>query len=109
MGDSCFQLALELGQPRYMTRSVHHSRWQGVRATQHDAWELGVTTSDCFGNADVDYPATLPAVRAALQRTTGALPSVPVVTGFLGRGRSTGALYLKSLCKYKVLQDSRYT
>ena len=91
-----------------MTRSVHHPRWQGVRATQHDAWELGVTTSDCFGNADVDYPATLPAVRAALQRTTGALPSVPVVTGFLGRGRSTGALYLKSPCKYKVLQDSRF-
>lgn len=58
---------------------------------QHDAWDLGVTTSDNFGNADVDYAATLPAVRAALQQAPGAAPCVPIVTGFLGRGRNTGA------------------
>ena len=63
---------------------------QGVHASQHDAWDLGVTTSDNFGNADVDYAATLPAVRASLLRGPGEPPCVPVVTGFLGRGRSTG-------------------
>jgi len=65
---------------------------QGVHAVQHDAWDLGVTTSDNFGNADVDYAATLPAVRAALQQAPGAAPCVPIVTGFLGRGRNTGAI-----------------
>ena len=33
---------------------------QGVRAKQHDAWDLGVVTNDVFGNADVNYPLTLP-------------------------------------------------
>lgn len=65
---------------------------QGVRAQQHDAWELGVTTSDAFGNADVNYPLTLPAVRAALTRQPGSQPCIPIVTGFLGRGHMTGGL-----------------
>jgi aspartate kinase len=63
---------------------------QGVRAQQHDAWDIGVTTNDAFGNADVNYPLTLPAVRQALTRLPGDAPCVPIVTGFLGRGHGTG-------------------
>lgn len=63
---------------------------QGVQAQQYDAWDIGVTTNDAFGNADVNYPVTLSAVGKALRRQPGQLPCIPVVTGFLGRGRSTG-------------------
>lgn len=38
----------------------------GVPARQHDAWDLGVTTTDDFGNAEVLYDETTPRVRAAL-------------------------------------------
>jgi aspartokinase len=34
----------------------------GVPASQHDAPEMGVVTSDDFGNADVIYEQTLPKV-----------------------------------------------
>lgn len=36
---------------------------QGVPARQHDAWDLGFTTNDDFGNADIIYQDTLPKVR----------------------------------------------
>ena len=49
-----------------------------------------MTTTDDFQNADVLYPETLPAVKAALTRQPGAPQTIPVVTGFLGRGLSTG-------------------
>lgn len=65
---------------------------QGVRARQHDAWDIGVMTSDNFGNADVLYPETLPAVQKALTWSPDTQPYIPVVTGFLGRGQMTGAV-----------------
>ena len=63
---------------------------QGVAAQQYDAWDIGVTTNDCFGNADVVYPVTLPAVRTMLTRVRAERAHIPVVTGFLGRGQQTG-------------------
>jgi hypothetical protein len=36
---------------------------QGIPARQHDAWDLGFTTDDNFGNADILYEDTLPRVR----------------------------------------------
>lgn len=69
-------------------------RKQGVPARQHDAWKLGFTTTDDFTNAEILYDETLPRVRAALTRAPDATgpPEVPVVTGFLGRGHTTGAI-----------------
>jgi aspartate kinase len=64
----------------------------GVPARQHDAWDLGVTTTDDFGNAEVIYDETLPKVRAALTFAPGAPREVPIVTGFLGKGRNTRAV-----------------
>lgn len=63
---------------------------QGVAALQHDAFSIGMTTTDDFQNADVLYAETLPALRAALARPPGAPKAIPVVTGFLGRGINTG-------------------
>lgn len=67
-------------------------RSQGVPARQYDAFSIGVITNDNFTSAEVDYEATLPAVRAALTKTSSAVADLPVVTGFLGRGRQTGAI-----------------
>ena len=61
----------------------------GVPARQHDAFNLGLTTTDEFTAADVLYEPTLPAIRAALAGVNGR--AIPVVTGFLGRGQVTGA------------------
>ena len=58
---------------------------------QHDAFSIGLTTTDDFQNADVLYSDTLPAVKAALTRPPGAPKAIPIVTGFLGRGINTGA------------------
>ena len=63
---------------------------QGLPARQYDAFDMGITTTDVFGAADVLYDRTLPAVRAALTLAPAGQPHVPVVTGFLGRGASTG-------------------
>ena len=63
---------------------------QGVAARQHDAFSIGMTTTDDFQNADVLYAETLPALRAALAQPPGAPKAIPVVTGFLGRGINTG-------------------
>ncbi len=65
-------------------------RAQGIAANQHDAFAIGLTTTDDFQNADMLYGETLPAVKAALTRPPGAPKSIPVVTGFLGRGINTG-------------------
>lgn len=64
---------------------------QGVPAKQYDAFDMGITTTDVFGAADVLYERTLPAVNAALTLAPAGQPHVPVVTGFLGRGVNTGA------------------
>jgi aspartokinase len=62
----------------------------GVPATQFDAWDLGLTTSDEFTNAEIDYDVSLPAVRDALVAHGADARTLPVVTGFLGRGKGTG-------------------
>ncbi|GLC36554.1 hypothetical protein PLESTB_000161300 [Pleodorina starrii] len=67
-------------------------RSQGVPARQHDAWDLGLTTTDDFTNADVIYEASLPAIAAALKPKPGQQVEIPIVTGFLGRGQNTGAV-----------------
>lgn len=69
---------------------------RGIPAQQHDAFEIGVITNDNFTAADVDYEQTLPALRNALttmaKPNDGKLAALPVVTGFLGKGRQTGAI-----------------
>jgi len=70
-----------------------HLRARGVPARQHDAFaaRFNLATSDDFGAAEVAYDAALPAVRAALAPPPGEPCALPIVTGFLGRGLSTGA------------------
>jgi hypothetical protein len=70
-----------------------HLRARGVPARQHDAFaaRFNLATSDDFGAAEVAYEAALPAVRAALAPPPGEPCALPIVTGFLGRGLSTGA------------------
>jgi len=63
---------------------------QGVATRQHDAFSIGMTTTDDFQNADVLYDETLPALKAALARPPGAPKAIPIITGFLGRGINTG-------------------
>ncbi|CAL5225186.1 g7969 [Coccomyxa viridis] len=67
-------------------------RSQGVATRQHDAFSIGMTTTDDFQNADVLYAETLPALKAALARPPGAPRAIPIITGFLGRGINTGAI-----------------
>jgi len=67
-------------------------RGQGVPARQHDAWDLGLTTTDDFTQAEVLYPETLKQVGAALMLEDGRRGQLQIVTGFLGRGKSTGAI-----------------
>ncbi|KAL6780885.1 hypothetical protein ACKKBG_A08870 [Auxenochlorella protothecoides x Auxenochlorella symbiontica] len=68
-------------------------RAQGVPARQHDAFDIGVITTDVFTSAEVDYEASLPALREALRLPgSGGPRPLPIVTGFLGRGRGSGAI-----------------
>ncbi|EIE26095.1 aspartate kinase [Coccomyxa subellipsoidea C-169] len=67
-------------------------RSQGIAANQHDAFSIGMTTTDDFQNAEVVYQETLPAIKASLTRPPGGPKTIPVVTGFLGRGMNTGAI-----------------
>lgn len=67
-------------------------RSKGIPARQHDAFTMGIITNDNFTSADVDYDATFPAVKQALARGPGQPAEVPVVTGFLGKGATTGAI-----------------
>jgi aspartate kinase len=65
----------------------------GVPAVQVDAWKLGIVTSDEFTNAEIDYAASMPAVRSAVKELCSEEEgSVLVVTGFIGRGKGTGTL-----------------
>ncbi len=70
---------------------------QGVAARQYDAWDLGMVSSDDFGNADVRYEQSFANIRASLTRSNGGAPEIPIVTGFLARGESTGR-YLTASC-----------
>lgn len=71
-------------------------RAEGVPARAVDAFDAGLTTSDDFGAADVDYVASLPALKASLMggkaSSSSTPPTLNVVTGFLGRGARTGAI-----------------
>lgn len=67
-------------------------RVNGVPARQHDAAEIGVVTSDDFGNADILYDQTLSKLRSSLTQEPEGLRAVQVVTGFLGKGVQTGAI-----------------
>ncbi|KAG2497011.1 hypothetical protein HYH03_005014 [Edaphochlamys debaryana] len=69
-----------------------YMRVNGVNARQHDAFELGLTTTDDFTNADVLYDPSLSLIKQALGPKPGVAPEVPIVTGFLGRGIKTGAI-----------------
>lgn len=69
-------------------------RANGVPSTQYDAPEIGVVTNDNFTNADVEYDDTLSQIRATFAGLMDGSkpPEIPVVTGFLGRGKTTGAI-----------------
>ncbi|WIA23139.1 hypothetical protein OEZ85_001472 [Tetradesmus obliquus] len=67
-------------------------RVNGVPARQHDAAEIGVVTSDDFGNADILYDQTLSKLRSSLTQEPEGPREVQVVTGFLGKGVQTGAI-----------------
>ncbi|KAF7819349.1 inducer of CBF expression 2 [Senna tora] len=63
----------------------------GVKARQYDAFEMGFTTTDDFTNADILEP-TYPAVAKRLLVDWAADPAIPIVTGFLGKGRKSCAV-----------------
>ncbi|KAF8056140.1 AK1 [Scenedesmus sp. PABB004] len=67
-------------------------RSRGVPAGQHDAPEMGLVTTDDFGNADVIYEDTLSKVKASLTQAPGGPRAVQVVTGFLGKAKHSGAV-----------------
>ncbi|GLT27158.1 hypothetical protein SLA2020_021820 [Shorea laevis] len=56
----------------------------GVKARQYDAFDIGFITTDDFTNADI-LEATYPAVAKRLNDDWSSDPSIPVVTGFLGK------------------------
>ena len=67
-------------------------RAEGLAAQQYDAWDLGLTSTDDFTNADVLYEPTLARIAAALAPQGRAQQAIPVVTGFLAHGINTGDL-----------------
>ncbi|KAK9858857.1 hypothetical protein WJX84_007034 [Apatococcus fuscideae] len=67
-------------------------RAEGLAAQQYDAWDLGLTSTDDFTNADVLYEPTLAKIAAKLAPPGKAQQAIPVVTGFLARGINTGAI-----------------
>ena len=64
--------------------------FQGVGARQHDAWDLGLVSSDDFTNADVRYEQSFANIKRSLTRTGARPQEIPIVTGFLARGENTG-------------------
>ncbi|XP_027358250.1 aspartokinase 2, chloroplastic-like isoform X2 [Abrus precatorius] len=63
----------------------------GVKARQYDAFEIGFITTDDFTNADI-LEATYPAVAKRLHGDWRSDPSIPIVTGFLGKARKSCAV-----------------
>ncbi|GKB57361.1 aspartokinase 2, chloroplastic-like protein isoform X1, partial [Tanacetum coccineum] len=61
----------------------------GVKSRQYDAFEIGFITTDDFTNADI-LEETYPAVAERLNGDWIKDPAIPIVTGFLGKGRKTG-------------------
>ncbi|KAM7509318.1 hypothetical protein LguiA_019771 [Lonicera macranthoides] len=62
-----------------------------VKACQYDAFDMGILTTDDFTNADI-LEATYPAVAKRLHSDWTSNPSIPIVTGFLGKGCRTCAV-----------------
>ncbi len=54
----------------------------GIASSPCDAYDIGMVTDSCFGNADI-IPGTLDGIREALAARDG----VPVITGFIGKDR----------------------
>lgn len=65
---------------------------QGVAACQYDAWDVGFLSNDNFGDADLLYHESMVAIREALCSADAEPMRVPVVTGFLAKGRNTGGI-----------------
>ncbi|OMO88787.1 Aspartate/glutamate/uridylate kinase [Corchorus capsularis] len=63
----------------------------GIKAHQYDAFEIGFITTDDFTNADI-LEATYPAVAKRLYSDWVDDPSIPIITGFLGKGCKTCAI-----------------
>ncbi|XP_042473239.1 aspartokinase 1, chloroplastic-like [Zingiber officinale] len=63
----------------------------GIKARQYDAFDIGFITTDDFTNADI-LEATYPAVAKRLHGDWAIDPSIPIVTGFLGKGWKSGAV-----------------
>ena len=63
----------------------------GVKAKQFDAWKLGFVTTDDFTNADI-LPETYANVAKALEPQEEEDAYLPIVTGFLGRGKESRAV-----------------
>ncbi|CAM6007541.1 unnamed protein product [Sphagnum balticum] len=67
----------------------------GRHSQQYDAFDLGVITTDEFTNAEIvetTYPTVLRRLQEESERCKKFArgPTIPVVTGFLGKGMSTG-------------------
>ncbi|XP_019185154.1 PREDICTED: aspartokinase 2, chloroplastic isoform X2 [Ipomoea nil] len=62
-----------------------------VKARQYDAFDIGIITTDDFTNADI-LEATYPAVAKKLRGDWTSDSSIPIVTGFLGKGWRTCAV-----------------
>nr|GMC48903.1 aspartokinase 2, chloroplastic-like [Ipomoea batatas]GMC51053.1 aspartokinase 2, chloroplastic-like [Ipomoea batatas] len=62
-----------------------------VKARQYDAFDIGIITTDDFTNADI-LEATYSAVAKKLNGDWTSDPSIPIVTGFLGKGWRTCAV-----------------
>jgi len=66
-----------------------HLNARGIESLQFDAWKLGFVSTDQFSNADILLNETLPAIKASL---AGLEEEIPVVTGFLAKGKKSGAI-----------------
>lgn len=74
---------LSLGE-RMSARVVAASlRQRGHDATPIDAFDLGLTTDSCHGQA-----RPLPGTEASLRRSLDEIPGIPVITGFLAKDGS---------------------
>lgn len=76
---------------------------QGVAARQHDAWDLGLVSSDDFTNADVRYEESFANIKRSLTNTGAQPQQIPIVTGFLARGENTGVALTYTDCVCSAL------
>lgn len=62
---------------------------------QYDAFDIGIITTDDFTNADI-LEATYSAVAKKLNGDWTSDPSIPIVTGFLGKVSSIWFVHILS-------------